>query len=247
MNILLVSLTIIFPVVFMSGYAAISPAYGKTVAMPVSSWMKNLIKTNAGESNQMLLVVGNKTELFSAKIYPFEKHNGKWSLIDKPIDSTIGKNGFALPGKKKEGDGKTPSGIYPLEFAFGYSPGIRTKMNYLQSTEDDVWIDDADSVDYNQWVKRGRINANSFEDMKRNDNKYKYGIVIGYNRNPVIRGLGSAIFFHVWGGKEKSTAGCIAMSEENIITILEWLDPSKKPLVIMGTAKILEGIAKKHE
>jgi L,D-peptidoglycan transpeptidase YkuD (ErfK/YbiS/YcfS/YnhG family) len=180
--------------------------------------------------------------LFSAKIYPFERHKNEWSLIYKPFDSTIGKNGFALADEKREGDGKTPSGIYPIKFAFGYFRQIHTKMNYFQTTEDDVWVDDAGSSDYNQLVKRWQTKASSFEDMRRNDNLYKYGIVIGYNTDPVVRGLGSAIFFHVWRGKEKPTAGCVAMSEEDIVTILGWLDPSKKPLVIMGSAKTLKDI-----
>ncbi|MCX5813001.1 MAG: L,D-transpeptidase family protein [Proteobacteria bacterium] len=246
MNLSLVLLTIIFYALFMSGFATIAAAHEKTIGATVLPWMKSFVEKNAGESNQVLLVIGGNPG-FSAKIYPLERHNGHWDLMLKPIDASMGRNGFALPDKKREGDGRTPSGVYPLKFAFGYPQGMHTKMNYFQTTEDDVWVDDADSVDYNQLLKRGETKASSFEDMRRNDNMYKYGIVIGYNTNPVDRGLGSAIFFHVWRGKEKSTAGCIAMSEEDIVTILEWLDPSHKPLVMMGTAKILKGIAKKKD
>jgi L,D-peptidoglycan transpeptidase YkuD (ErfK/YbiS/YcfS/YnhG family) len=231
----------------MSGFSTITAAHEETIGAPALPWMKNLVEKKAGESSQILLVAGCSPELFSAKIYPFERHKSEWSLIYKPIDSTIGENGFALPGKKREGDGKTPSGVYPLEFAFGYYPEIHTKMNYFQATEDDVWVDDVDSSDYNQLVKRGRTNANSFEDMRRNDNLYKYGIVIGYNKDPVVKGYGSAIFFHVWRGEGKPTAGCVAMPEEDITTILGWLDPSKKPLVIMGTVKMLKDMAKEQE
>lgn len=245
MNLLFVSLTIIFSALFMSGSATINAAY--EIEAPIFPWVKHLFEKNAGESNQVLLVVGSNTVTSSAKVYLFERHNSEWSLIHKPIDSTIGKNGFALPGKKREGDGKTPSGVYPLEFAFGYSPGIHTKMNYFQATGDDVWVDDVNSVDYNHWVKRGRTSANSFEDMRRNDDMYKYGIVIGYNRNPVVKGSGSAIFLHIWRGKGKSTAGCIAMREEHILAILDWLYPSQKPLVIMGTEEILKCMANEQE
>jgi L,D-peptidoglycan transpeptidase YkuD (ErfK/YbiS/YcfS/YnhG family) len=246
-NIALVLSTIFFSALFMSGHTTFAAAHDKTVGAPVLPWMKNFVEKNAGESNQILFVVSGAPQLFSAKIYPFERHNGRWDLMLNPIDASIGRNGFALPDKKREGDGRTPSGVYPLKFAFGYYPEMHTKMNYFQITEDDVWVDDVDSVDYNRWVKKGQTKAASFEDMRRKDNMYKYGIVIGYNTNPVVRGLGSAIFFHIWRGKGKPTAGCVAMSEEDIVTILDWLDPYQKPLVMMGTVKILKGIAKEHD
>jgi L,D-peptidoglycan transpeptidase YkuD (ErfK/YbiS/YcfS/YnhG family) len=70
--------------------------------------------------------------------------------------------------------------------------------------------------------------------MKRDDNLYKYGIVIEYNTSPVIKGNGSAIFLHIWKGESVPTAGCVAVSEENILKILQWLDPAASPLIIMG-------------
>jgi L,D-peptidoglycan transpeptidase YkuD (ErfK/YbiS/YcfS/YnhG family) len=53
----------------------------------------------------------------------------------------------------------------------------------------------------------------------------------------VIKGHGSAIFFHVWKRKNFQTAGCVAVSEEDIIKILEWLDPNAFPLIMMGIKK----------
>ncbi len=247
MNLSLIFLTIAFSVLFLSGYATVVAAQGENVGTTVLPWMNNLFEKNSGESNQILFVSGGNTELFSAKIYPCEKRGGQWVLMFKPINASIGRKGFALPDKKKEGDGKTPSGVYPLEYAFGYLREIHTKMNYFQTTENDVWVDDVDSVDYNQWVKKGQTKAASFEDMRRKDNMYKYVIVIGYNTNPVVRGLGSAIFLHVRRGKGKPTAGCVAVSEKDMVTILGWLDPSRKPVVIMGTAKILRSTANKQK
>jgi L,D-peptidoglycan transpeptidase YkuD (ErfK/YbiS/YcfS/YnhG family) len=106
-------------------------------------------------------------------------------------------------------------------------------MPYRQATDDDFWVDDVDSEDYNKWVK-GKPNAASWEKMKRDDDQYKYGVVIEYNMHPIVKGKGSAIFLHVWKGGE-STLGCVSMSEEMILKILAWLDPAKKPLIIMGT------------
>jgi L,D-peptidoglycan transpeptidase YkuD (ErfK/YbiS/YcfS/YnhG family) len=77
--------------------------------------------------------------------------------------------------------------------------------------------------------------------MKRDDNLYKYGIVVEYNMNPVIKGHGSAIFFHLWRGNEKPTEGCVALSEEDLVTILRWLNPASRPLVVMGTGVTILG------
>jgi L,D-peptidoglycan transpeptidase YkuD (ErfK/YbiS/YcfS/YnhG family) len=52
--------------------------------------------------------------------------------------------------------------------------------------------------------------------------------------NPIVKGKGSAIFLHVWKDRG-STVGCVAMPEEIVLKILAWLDPAKKPLIVMGT------------
>jgi L,D-peptidoglycan transpeptidase YkuD (ErfK/YbiS/YcfS/YnhG family) len=101
-------------------------------------------------------------------------------------------------------------------------------------------VDDVNSEDYNKWVK-GKPNAASWEKMKRDDDQYKYGLVIEYNMHPIIGGKGSAIFLHVWKGGE-STVGCVSMPEEMVLKILGWLDPAKKPLIIMGTESELRAM-----
>jgi L,D-peptidoglycan transpeptidase YkuD (ErfK/YbiS/YcfS/YnhG family) len=188
-----------------------------------------------GQSSQIILVRNNSFLFFTkTTLYAMEKHGDKWQAVFQPFDAVIGKNGFAPPGEKKEGDGRTPSGIYPLKIAFGYNPTIKTKMPYRQSLADDVWVDDPNAKDYNRWVKKSETRSTSYEIMKRDDNLYKYGIVIEYNTDPIIKGNGSAIFLHIWKGAGTSSAGCVAVSEEDIIKILGWIDPAASPLIITG-------------
>ncbi len=185
-----------------------------------------------GESGQLIFATNQDSSSFRVAIHALEKRNGAWRLIFPGFTGSIGKRGFALIGEKREGDGKSPSGIFPLGIAFGYDPSVKTRMKYRQAEEDDFWVDDVDSEDYNRWVK-GRPKAASWEKMKREDDQYKYGLVIEYNMHPVVKGKGSAIFLHVWkdGG---ATLGCVSMSEEMVLNILGWLDPAKRPLIIMG-------------
>jgi L,D-peptidoglycan transpeptidase YkuD (ErfK/YbiS/YcfS/YnhG family) len=149
------------------------------------------------------------------------------------MDGVIGRNGFAEPGAKREGDGKTPSGVYPIGPAFGYAPSANTKLDYRQATANDFWVDDPESADYNRWVV-GKPQAKSFELMKRDDELYKLGAVIQYNTEPVVPGRGSAIFLHVWRGPDSTTAGCVALSESDVASLLKWLDKTKHPVVVLN-------------
>lgn len=188
-----------------------------------------------GESAQILLVVDNSSFLSTkTNVYTMEKRGDKWQIAFEPFNAVIGRNGFASTGEKREGDGKTPSGIYSLKITFGYDATIGTKMPYRQALADDIWVDDPNADDYNRWVKKPETHAASYEIMKRDDNLYKYGIVIEYNTSPIIKGNGSAIFLHVWKEDGIPTAGCVAVSEENIIKIIGWLDPAASPLIITG-------------
>jgi L,D-peptidoglycan transpeptidase YkuD (ErfK/YbiS/YcfS/YnhG family) len=185
-----------------------------------------------GDSEQLIFATNRDSSSSLVAIHAVEKSNGGWRLVFPTFAGSIGEMGFAAIDNKREGDGKSPSGVFPLGIAFGYDPSVVTKMPYRQATEDDFWVDDVNSEDYNQWVK-GEPNAASWEKMRRDDDQYKYGVVIEYNMHPIEKGKGSAIFLHVWKGGG-ATLGCVSMSEEMVLKILGWLDPAKKPLIIMG-------------
>lgn len=187
-----------------------------------------------GASTQLLLVTTDEPMSHVTKLYGMEKRGDIWQTAFGPIETVLGRNGFAAPGKKREGDGKTPTGIFALSMVFGYEKQVTTRMSYRMVTMDDVWVDDVNSPDYNSLAKREGTTALSFEEMRRPDNLYRYGIVIEYNTNPVVKGHGSAIFIHVWRSSGEPTAGCIAMAEEDIKRIIVWLDPAQAPLLVLG-------------
>ncbi|MFA5321905.1 MAG: L,D-transpeptidase family protein [Smithella sp.] len=192
-------------------------------------------ENNIGQSSQIILVRDNSFLFFTeTTIYAIEKQGDNWRTVFEPMKAVIGRNGFAPSGEKREGDGKTPSGIYPLKRTFGYDESVKTKMPYRQALNDDIWIDDPQADDYNRWTKKQESHASSYELMKRDDNLYQYGVVIEYNTDPIIKGNGSAIFLHIWKGEDIPTAGCVAVSENDMVKILSWLDPAASPLIIMG-------------
>lgn len=100
-------------------------------------------------SEQAIIIINSVENPEYVKLFSVEKKDGIWRHKFSEVRATIGKNGFADIGMKKEGDGKTPSGVFKLGLAFGYEKSIDTKIPYRQSTENDFWIDDVGSEKYN--------------------------------------------------------------------------------------------------
>lgn len=140
---------------------------------------------------------------------------------------------------KAEGDGRAPAGVFSLGTAFGYaaSPPQGARWSYTASTAQDYFVDDANSPEYNQWVRLAADAAParrwaSFERMRRQDGLYELGIVVNHNTSPAMTGKGSAIFMHVWRASNKGTSGCTAMPLDQMASLMQWLDPQKQPLLI---------------
>lgn len=215
-------------------FCLVTLAGSPAVAKETPAWMPSTLRDLPEATTQVLLVSADRPGDFKATMYVLEKRDGAWHEAFPPLPALIGSKGFAPPGEKREGDRRTPSGVFPIKLAFGYGERIDSRMPYRQAGEEDIWVDDAASPDYNRWVRRDETSATSFEVMKRQDDRYKYGIVIEYNTDPVVEGAGSAIFIHVRGGKNLPTLGCVALSEEDILKILARLDPAKQPLAVLG-------------
>ncbi|TAL63247.1 MAG: hypothetical protein EPN84_05285 [Legionella sp.] len=191
----------------------------------VSSQMKNL------DSLTSQILVVKSFDNFRARITACQLQGTVWKpvLSPKSFPGVIGKSGVAQLGEKKEGDLKTPAGLYPLGEAFGSEP-LAIKMDYRYITSDDKFIDDVTSPQYNTWVN-GRTDAKSFESMLID--QYKMGVVINYNMNPIIAGSGSAIFIHLWSSSDTATTGCIALDKRHLSALLQWLDKNQHPHIFI--------------
>ena len=153
-----------------------------------------------------------------------------WQRVFGPWTARLGRNGFAPPGGKREGDGRTPSGSFSIPFFFGAGPNPGFRFRYRQIRPYDFWDDDPASPGYNEWVDSRR--ASPGRDPEPMDvSAYDDGMVIGYNtaRTP---GLGSAIFLHLNIGI--ATAGCVTLPPAELLPLLRWLDPARAPRIRMG-------------
>jgi L,D-peptidoglycan transpeptidase YkuD (ErfK/YbiS/YcfS/YnhG family) len=122
---------------------------------------------------------------------------------------------------------------------FSYENKVNTSLPFIQTFEDDIWIDDSNHQDYNKYIK-GNTTATSFEHLHLSGVYYKYCLVIEYNTNPVVKGKGSAIFFHVADANYKPTAGCIAIQETDMNKILYWMKPNVGKAILMGNRNNLK-------
>lgn len=187
-------------------------------------------------SGQFLYVDPGTPALPQATLYPVRRSLFGWELAFPPVPVNLGRNGVAPPYEKREGDGRTPAGMFPLRQAFGYPALFPGKFPYRQVDTQDLWVDDVQSPDYNRWVWRGETRASSFEELLRPDPLYKYALVLDYNTEPVVRDLGSAIFIHLERSPGSGTAGCVSLPEKELVQVMEWLDPAERPQAVIGSA-----------
>ena len=190
-------------------------------------------------SEQIILIVSEDMQSYHAKMECFE--DGK-KLFDT-IDVNLGSNGLGwglglhkLSQKKgdpikHEGDKKSPAGIFELTALFGYEKENNFKLLYHHATKDLLCVDDSTSKHYNTIVRDPSDMPKSYEVMQREDHQYELGVVVAHN-SEAIEQRGSCIFMHVYKRKDAPTAGCSAMSLEDIKRVASWLDAEKKPLLI---------------
>ena len=151
-----------------------------------------------------------------------EIHHGLLSYNDKTIPCCLGRSG--LTDDKKEGDGATPIGSFRLLYGFHRADRLVTPQSNLTFSTiqpDYGWCDAPEDKNYNALVKLP-FEA-SHEIMTREDRLYDICIVMDYNIEPAISGLGSAIFFHQTSPELKPTEGCVAIDPAHMQELLPLL------------------------
>jgi D-alanyl-D-alanine dipeptidase len=228
------------------------------------------IKSDAfAHSTQMIVVTTSGWNTVEGKLQRYERATTreKWHPDGDPIPIVVGKNGLgwgigviatddakvrtASDPIKREGDGKSPAGIFALGTAFGYAaqPLQGLKMPYLSLTPSVECVDDVDSKHYNRIVDSSIVapDWNSSEHMRNAGESYRWGIVVDHNdiftasnEIPSEPGKGSCIFLHIWSSHNQGTVGCTAMPQSELETLLQWLDPVRKPLLVQLPEPVYE-------
>ncbi|UAK24618.1 L,D-transpeptidase family protein [Sphingomonas nostoxanthinifaciens] len=145
---------------------------------------------------------------------------------DALIPCAIGRGEAIDAAAKREGDGATPYGHWPVRGVLlrpdrlTLPPSLALPWRWIRP--DDGWSDDPADPAYNRPVRHPY--ACSAERLWRDDGLYDVIVILGHNDAPPIPGAGSAIFLHCWRDAAP-TEGCIAVEREALLTLLPSLRP----------------------
>jgi L,D-peptidoglycan transpeptidase YkuD (ErfK/YbiS/YcfS/YnhG family) len=182
-------------------------------------------------TGQLITVTAPSRSATYAVLRAYRLSGGKRVLAFGPWTARVGYNGVARPGRKREGDGRTPSGSYGIGFFFGVQRRLAFSFPYRHAFSYDYWDDDPASARYNEWVNARRDYPGAEPEPMHQVPAYDYAAVIAYN-TARVPGLGSAIFLHV--GTGTATAGCVSLPRLRLIKILLWLKPRYHPRITIS-------------
>ena len=203
-------------------------------------------------SRQLVLVTTGNWNADHGVLRTYERARaGAWHEVGTPQPVTIGKAGAAWGlglhamqtsgPSKREGDNRSPAGVFRIGEAFGYAPGAATALPYRALHAADYCIDVSGSAQYNRIVDANAVGAaavrGSTEPMRRDlhvdgDQRYRLGFVIEHNTQAIAQG-GSCIFAHLWKSPTEPTTGCTAMAPDVMRMLLAWLQPQQQPVFVL--------------
>ena len=190
----------------------------------------HVLTTSAmGAARQAVIVYAPGSGSTTATVSLWTKRSDGWHQVRVGASARIGRNG--MTSSKREGDGKTPMGIFPVGIGFGWYANPGTRLTWRVANSNSRWVDDSASAYYNKWMQAPA--AGRWDSAERlRISPYTYAIEVGYNR-AAEPGKGSAIFMHLLGSG--ATSGCIATDKTTVVSTLKWLNPTMHPVFVIGT------------
>lgn len=152
--------------------------------------------------------------------------DGRFDLGGRWTTCALGRGGVIAAQDKREGDGATPLGVWPIRrvlYRPDRAPAPRTALPVQPISSDDGWCDAPSDPCYNRPVKLPY--PASAEAMWREDHLYDLVAVLAHNDDPPRPGLGSAIFLHLARDGYGSTEGCVALSRPDLIDLVSRATP----------------------
>jgi L,D-peptidoglycan transpeptidase YkuD (ErfK/YbiS/YcfS/YnhG family) len=195
-----------------------------------------------GTATRVITVKARYTSSTTATLQAWRKASaGGWLRYGKPTTAHIGADGMSR--SPSEYRSATPIGSFTLTQAFGYYANPGTRLHYFKTRWSDWWISQSGPL-YNthqRCASNCRFRQGSPNEHLRAETPfYNYAVVIDYNtRNApggVRQGAGSAFFLHVYPAGTGPTAGCVAIGQAKLISIMRWLTPTAHPRILIGTS-----------
>lgn len=155
---------------------------------------------------------------------------GTLTVGDTSVPCALGRSGIVPGAEKKEGDGATPAGRWPLRRLLYRADRLTAPQSNLPMgaiAPTDGWCDEPKDPLYNQATRLPH--PTSAEALWREDELYNLCVILGHNDDPVVPHKGSAIFFHVAkqeGTTLCATEGCVALPQDTLLRVLTDCSPS---------------------
>lgn len=152
--------------------------------------------------------------------------DGWLDLGERRVRCALGPAGVVPASRKREGDGASPAGTWPIREVYyrpDRGPPPATELRVRALAEDDGWCDDPADPEYNRHVKLPY--PASAERLWREDGVYDIVVVLGHNDDPPVAGMGSAIFLHLCKPGYPPTHGCVAVERADLEDLLARAQP----------------------
>lgn len=152
--------------------------------------------------------------------------DSRFEGLEATAPCALGRSGVTPAADKREGDGATPLGAWPVREALyrtDRGPAPVTALRLRPIVETDGWSDDAEDPAYNRLV--ALPHPFGHERLMREDGLYDLVVVLGYNDDPPAPGRGSAIFLHCASEAFAPTQGCVALARADLERVMARLAP----------------------
>jgi L,D-peptidoglycan transpeptidase YkuD (ErfK/YbiS/YcfS/YnhG family)/predicted deacylase len=156
-------------------------------------------------------------------------HHGHLSIGSWTVPCVIGSGGLIPASEKREGDKCTPIGNFPLRYGLidrVSLPDFPRDLAFPFAAQTDAMIWEEDGPDYNRLVLANDDERRSERlTRRRAEGLFDIIVPIGFNDAVPETGRGSALFIHGARPDMSGTAGCVAVSRENLIELAKRLEP----------------------
>jgi L,D-peptidoglycan transpeptidase YkuD (ErfK/YbiS/YcfS/YnhG family) len=195
------------------------------------------LRISTGSAKQVITVVAGWTGSTTAVVQAWTAAaGGGWVRHGSAVSAHVGAQG--LTTSPSESRSATPIGSFTLTTSFGYYGNPGTRLPYVTTTPADWWISQSGAL-YNTHQRCSSscnfVQGAPNEHLHYVTPAYDYAVVIDYNTantGHVTQGAGSAIFLHVTDGF--ATAGCVAIPQDSLVSIMQWLNPADHPRILIG-------------
>lgn len=214
---------------------------------------------HVGDARQLIVVTGRSWTSTHATLRAYQRGaDRRWRPAFEAMRARIGYGGWAWASRRVQDSGDTPAGTFAITQAFGVRADPGTRLPYRKVDGDDYWVGDArDAKTYNLFQPaasaRRTWRTSHAERLAAYPRQYAYAAVIDFNKPGRVRWdagrrqyvagrtantrRGSAIFLHASGAG--STAGCVSVRRADVVRLLTWLNPAKRPRIVMAPSAVI--------